>query len=121
MNPNLQQRVASAGFKTWVETEYRALRAREETLNKELRQQMLTTWQRVRPKMYAHLKEQGILEQTADVLQVKMWVAEKAYVDSGMPRTDATEQAEQEWLLMEPEEQDQESEADSQLPLTSQV
>jgi hypothetical protein len=37
------------------------------------------------------------------VLQVKMWAAQQRYLGSGMYVTDATEQAEREWLMLDPE------------------
>lgn len=100
----LQQKVASAGFAKWVRKEHADLTKREETLNLQLRKQMLRSWELTRPKMYARLQAGGILEQTADVLQAKMWEAEKMYQEAGMARTDATEQAEREWLMLDPED-----------------
>lgn len=100
---NAREQMANATFPRWVRTEYAAMTKREETISLQLRQQMLRSWEVSRPEMYARLKKQGVLEQTADVLQSKMWEAEKVYQEAGMARTDATEQAEREWLMLDPE------------------
>jgi hypothetical protein len=109
----LQQRVQEATFKKWVLREHARLKAKEETLNLELRARMLKSWELERPKMYARLKSQGIVEQTADVLQAKMWQAEEKYQAGGMPYPDSKEQAEREWLLLEPESEDQQEDQNS--------
>ena len=53
--------------------------------------------------MLAQLKAAGVAEKAAMVLDEKRWQARQQAIRSGMPATDAEEQATREWLLQEPE------------------
>ncbi len=69
-------------------------------------EQMMRFWKAHRPTMWAQLERLKLAEALATYLQAKMLTAEDEYLAGGMARTDAREQAEQEWLLMEPESED---------------
>jgi hypothetical protein len=64
---------------------------------------VIATWRRTSPQMAARLEAAGALEAAAHVLVDRMLKAERVYEAAGMPPTDAREQAEQEWLMLEPE------------------
>ena len=64
---------------------------------------ILDTWKESSPKMYLRLRTQGVLEAMAYVCQQRMWQEKKDLVKSGMPYTDAMEQAEKDQLMLEPE------------------
>ena len=83
------------------------IRDKETLINKDLHQQILKAWQTVRPKMWAELQRQELANDLALVSQVAMWEASDRYEKAGMPPTDATEQAERECLMMEPETEDE--------------
>ena len=80
----------------------------ENTLhNQILHQRILDTWKASSPKMYLRLRTQGILEAMAYVAQQRMWGEQEALMKGGMPVTDAREQAEQDNLMLEPEDEPQ--------------
>jgi hypothetical protein len=56
--------------------------------------------------MMARLEAQKVAVPLAHVLIDRMMNAETAYLRAGMGPTDATEQAEQDWLMLEPESED---------------
>ena len=68
-----------------------------------LHQRILETWKRDSPKMYLRLRSQGVLEAMAFVCQQRMWDEQARLMKSGMPVTDAREQAERQHLMLEPE------------------
>lgn len=92
-------------FARWVKTEAKRLRDEEGGGNLQLQAQMLETWEAHRPKMMARLERWGLAEDLALVLDAKMGDAMMRYVRAGNP--DARALAYQEWLLMEPEDEDQ--------------
>lgn len=63
-------------------------------------------WEVLRPKMWARLVKQDLVDDLALVLQTAMWEADARYLKAGMPPTDAREQAEREWLMLEPEDEE---------------
>lgn len=70
---------------------------------------LIATWRRNRPKMAARLAEQGVLVAFAHLSAFRAGRAEKAYLEAGLPMTDAREQAAAEWLLQEPESEEETS------------
>ncbi len=62
---------------------------------------LLRYWRRERPLMYARLGTMAA--KFAFVLVMMEHETMMMYVKAGMPPTDAEEQAQKEWLLMEPE------------------
>lgn len=96
-----------------LEQEYRALKDNPETIhNTVLHQRILDTWKRSSPKMWARLEKEGILEKTAFVSQQRMWTERDLLVKAGMPPTDAREEAEKGWLMLEPEDDPEDVEED---------
>jgi len=87
----------------WVKMRAQEIGRSEEVLNLQLQDKMLKTWARLRPKMMLRLRLQGIAKDLAVVLQAAMWDAVDRYEKAGMPPTDARETAEREWLMLEPE------------------
>lgn len=69
---------------------------------------MIAYWKEHRPKMYRQLQALGLVDSLAFVLDNLAIEEEDQNLKSGMGWPDSREQAEQAWLLMEPEE-DQES------------
>jgi hypothetical protein len=70
----------------------------------EVEERLVDNWKALRPKMVESLGPLTPL--LAHVLMDKMLNARRANVEAGMPPTDAREQAERDWLLMEPESED---------------
>ena len=68
-----------------------------------LHQRILATWKADSPAMYLRLRTQGVLEAMAFVCQQRMWDEQARLMKSGMPVTDAREQAERQHLMLEPE------------------
>jgi len=70
---------------------------------------LLKHWFRFRPEMLHQLKAVGpeMAEKLAFVLDRKRYQAMMQYMAAGMPEPDARQQANQDWLLMEPEQEDQ--------------
>lgn len=93
-----------ATFVSWVKKEHKRLEDQGESYTIPLRQRILKGWEVNQPQMLARLNKAGVAQKLADVLQARMWQAAQEYLDSGMPLSDAREQAEREWLWMEPEE-----------------
>lgn len=71
-----------------------------------LDRQIKKAWEVLRPKMWARLVKQGLVDDLALVLQTAMWEADARYLKAGMSPTDAREQAEREWLMLEPEDEE---------------
>lgn len=67
--------------------------------------ELLATWKLRRPKMLALLRQHGAAEALAHVLVDRAVKMEIDLMRQGMPSPDATEQAEREWLLTEPEDE----------------
>ena len=87
----------------WVKQRAQGIRGSEEILNLNLHARMLKSWRLTRPKMMFRLRLQGIADDLAVVLQAAMWDAVDRYEKAGMSPTDARETAEREWLMLEPE------------------
>lgn len=86
-----------------IKARAKQIRDSEEIISLDLDKQIKKAWRILRPQMWARLQQQGITDDLALVLQVAMWEATDRYEKAGMPPTDAREQAEREFLLMEPE------------------
>lgn len=88
-----------------IRAEAEALREQDEGYSLELHKQILKAWEVLRPKMWERLTSEGIAEDLALIVQMRMWHAMDQYMKAGMPPTDAREQAERECLMMEPEQE----------------
>lgn len=99
----------------WVQqirSEAKRLDEDEEHLhNNVLHRSILATWERESPEMWRRLQQHQLADPLAKVLQARMWARKKDLMESGLPVTDAREQAERETLMLEPE-----AEAGSRLP-----
>lgn len=73
--------------------------------NPDLHSQILSTWRRSSPQMVRELEALKILDDMAFVCQERMWRQAAEYRKGGLPVTDAREQAEQDHLMLEPEDQ----------------
>lgn len=96
-------------LRKWAKETAQAARDREEPFNQDLHQQILAAWERERPQMWARLQQQEIADELARAVQSKMWEAETMYRRAGMMYTDARETAEREWLMLEPEADEDET------------
>lgn len=93
-------------FLTWVRRES-ALLAQEWPPGGKLERDLLAHWAIHRPQMMARLETLKVAVPLAHVLVDRMLKATTANLQAGMGPTDATEQAERDWLMMEPESEDQ--------------
>jgi len=91
-----------------IKARAQTIRDSEEIISLDLDKQIKKAWRILRPQMWARLQDQGIANDLALILQVAMWEAKDRYQKAGMPPTDAREQAEREFLMMEPETDQQE-------------
>lgn len=86
-----------------IKAERRKYEAEEVLHNKELHKQILETWRRDSPQMVERLTQLKVLDDLAFVSQERMWRRAKELRKGGLPVTDAREQAEREYLMLEPE------------------
>jgi hypothetical protein len=91
-----------AQFRQWVLEEVKKLRQQGWAAGGPRERRLVQRWRRERPKMCRELGEK-FLPQLAFVLEAKMYEARRRHVEAGWPPTDAEEQATKEWLLLEPE------------------
>ena len=68
---------------------------------------LIARWRRDRPKMAASLAEQGVLVAFAHLTLQRADDWEVKYRTAGMPIPDAREQAARDWLLQEPESEEE--------------
>jgi hypothetical protein len=92
-------------FLTWVRQESAKL-AELWPMGSKVELDLLAHWRIHRPQMMARLEACQVADQLAHVLLDRMMNAQTEYLRAGMPPTDATEQAEQDWLMLEPESED---------------
>jgi hypothetical protein len=92
-------------FLTWVRQESDKL-AELWPMGSKVELDLLAHWRIHRPQMMAQLEAHKVAEKLAHVLLNRMYHAMKANLRAGMGPTDATEQAEQDWLMLEPESED---------------
>jgi|GEM_PF-3461870 len=71
----------------------------------DLQAEMKAYWKQNRPQMYRRLMTARLLNKMAYVLECKMWEQEAKNQAAGMPWPDSRNQAQQDWLLMDPEEE----------------
>lgn len=71
--------------------------------NQLLHKQILESWKRDSPQMFARLTKQQTLDDLAYVSQQRMWRQMEQYQAGGMSRADARQEAEREHLMLEPE------------------
>lgn len=96
-------------FEQWVRRTARRFQEDEEirpALGAPKQKAMIAYWKAHRPKMYQRIKALGLLEKLAFVLHCLAKEEEDRNLKGGMGWPDSREQAEQGWLLMEPEEDD---------------
>jgi precorrin-6B methylase 1 len=91
-----------------IRQEYQKYLAQDVIHNSRMQREILETWERDRPKMYQELKEQGILEELAFVVQERMWQEDDRLTKAGMSWTDAREIATASHLMLTPEETEEE-------------
>lgn len=71
--------------------------------NNDLHQRILASWKQDSPAMWKRLQSAGVGALLARVVQSRMWDEQERLISSGMPVTDAREQAERAHLMLEPE------------------
>jgi len=102
----------------WIEDQYSRMNKLYEDgdlmHNRLLHEEILEDWKWNRPEMYQRLKKAGLHHKLAFVLQEKMWQEEESLSSAGMPPGDAKAQAMAEWLMLGPEPETEESEAEEQ-------
>ena len=100
----------------WIESEYSRMQKEWENGDlmhvRSLHEEILEDWEWNRPEMYRRLKEEGLLEKLAFVLQEKMWQEEESLSASGMPPGDAKAQAMADWLMLGPEDDNEDEDVD---------
>jgi hypothetical protein len=96
-------------FREWVDSQFREMKADEDLLhNKDLHRRILSDWKANRTEMYRDLQRQLLTEKLAFVLQEQMWRESDSLQKGGMPLTDAQEQAEANWLMLGPDQSEEE-------------
>lgn len=93
-------------FLNWVRQES-ALLAEKWPLGDERERDLLAHWAISRPQMMARLEAMKVAPQLAHVLLDRVYHTMQQYLRAGMGPTDATEQAERDWLMLEPESDDE--------------
>lgn len=87
-----------------IRKEWADLQADENLIhNEDLHRRIIATWKQESPQMWRRLQNAGMGGTLARVLQQRMWKEQEALISSGMPVTDAREQAERQHLMLEPE------------------
>jgi hypothetical protein len=87
----------------WAKTESQKLQETHR-MGSPLETEVIETWKRVRPRMVRDLEKHQAVKPLAHVLVDRMLKAWTANEKAGLPPTDAREEAEKDWLLLEPEE-----------------
>ena len=77
--------------------------------NNDLHRRILATWERGSPKMWASLKAAGVADEAAFLAQQRMWEEQALLIETGVPVTDAREEAEKAHLLLAPEMEEAEA------------
>lgn len=65
--------------------------------------EMIVEWRQIRPKMVARLESMGILNEFAHLIESRRFEAMEQYQKAGMGWPDSREQANLDWLIVEPE------------------
>ena len=99
-----------AEFRRWVRERAQWIRDNDGAGSVPNRERMLKSWRLLRPKMMKRLGEK-VAADLAIVLEYNRSEAVQQYIQAGMPISDAREQANLEWTLWEPEDEEQEQEA----------
>lgn len=94
-------------FQAWVRKESRRLSQKTGAPGGPMQSRMLEYWELYRPLMWARLQKMGIAKELAHVLDEKCEEAIRKNLAAGMYSTDAREEAEKDWLLLEPEEDEE--------------
>lgn len=106
-----------------IKRESRRIDREEWGIGSQMEREMIEQWRAIRPKMTARLEQAGILKEFAHLIETRRFEAQKMYERAGMPYPDSREQAEQEWLICDPEEdpfaEDEEEEIPSWMILPS--
>lgn len=89
----------------WAKAESKALR-QDFPMGSQAEKELIQHWTTHRPKMVAMLTQMRALKPLAHVLVDRKIEAAQTYQRAGMPPPDAQEQAVKDWLLMEPEQED---------------
>lgn len=99
------QQTASRNWAMAIRAEYDRLKAADELAGPAhpVLRHVLATWERDSPQMWGNLRRLMLTEQLAQVLLARRYARQKELIDQGMPVTDATEQADREILMLEPE------------------
>jgi hypothetical protein len=95
-----------AEFARWVKAKAAAFEASEEigpAQGTPKQKEMLAYWKKHRPRMYRAMAKRRLLPDLAFVLENLAFQEERRNLAGGMGWPDSREQAEQAWLLMEPE------------------
>jgi tartrate dehydratase alpha subunit/fumarate hydratase class I-like protein len=93
---------ATTSWASQIKAEYQRLAEDENHLhNQLLHKQILQDWKTASPHMVKTLELTGILDQTAFVMQARMFQEMDELIAQGMPVTDAREQAEKNHLMLE--------------------
>lgn len=107
----LIQKKENRELAAWLDQEIRRYQADEETIlpvmgATDIQKEMKAYWKQNRPGMYHRLMTARLLNKMTQVLECKMWEQEEKNQAAGMPWPDSRNQAQQDWLLMEPETED---------------
>lgn len=95
----------------WVNQEAAKLEAAGDGMGSPREQDLIAHWKIYRPEMVRAWQALGpeMLEKLAFVLELKRYQAQEQYIRAGMPIPDAREEATKDWLMMEPETDEDEN------------
>lgn len=96
-------------YKRSVENAHLKYRMNGATVDQPLKKQTLRVWRQNSPQMVAELSGLGVLEIAAEVAQFRMYEEMESLIAAGYPVTDAREEAERAWMMLEPEEDEAEA------------
>jgi hypothetical protein len=91
------------GVALWAKSESEKL-SDEWPIGSPLESRVLRTWERNQPRMMCSLRRWKAAEPLAHVLVDRCIKSERRYLRAGLPPCDARQEAEMDWLMLEPEE-----------------
>jgi hypothetical protein len=77
--------------------------------------EMIALWRQIRPRMVARLEQAGILAEFAHLIESRRFAASEANQKAGMGWPDSREEANKDWLIVDPEGPEDPSDPDGDL------
>lgn len=90
-----------------IKQESQRIQDEERGIGGQKEREMIALWRQIRPRMVARLEQAGILDEFAHLLINRASEASMENQRAGMGWPDSREEANKDWLLMDPEEPDE--------------